>query len=94
MENDPRTPCARQTRSNGEWFTCGGHYEVRIAAYFDRSVTPEDGVRLTFTTLGGDGTEGVVINCTDCGQPAPRVLYAGLLDTIHALEEKLRKALA
>lgn len=72
MENDPRTPCARQTRSNGESFTCGGHYEVRIAAYFDRSVTAEDGVRLTFTTLGGgDGTEGVVINCTDCGEPAP-----------------------
>ncbi|WP_405668063.1 hypothetical protein [Streptomyces sp. NBC_00055] len=94
MENDPRTPCARQTRSNGESFTCGGHYEVRIAAYFDRSVTAEDGVRLTFTTLGGgDGTEGVVINCTDCGEPASRALYAGLLETIHALEDKLRKAL-
>ncbi|MET7631827.1 hypothetical protein ABZS53_15425 [Streptomyces sp. NPDC005499] len=95
MENELRTPCARQTRSNGESFICGGHYEVRIAAYFDRSFTEKDGVRLTFTTLGGgDGTEGVVINCTDCGEPAPRVFYGGLLDTIHALEEKLRKALA
>lgn len=72
MENGPHATCARQTCSNGGWFTCGGHYEVRVAAYFDRSVTEEDGLRLTFTALGGgDGTEGVVINCNDCGEPAP-----------------------
>ncbi|MEV7870168.1 hypothetical protein AB0P17_29675 [Streptomyces sp. NPDC088124] len=95
MENDPRTPCARQNLRGGELFTCPGTYEVRIAAYFDRSVTEEDGLRLTFTTLGGgDGTEGVVINCTDCGEPAPRHLYAGIRSVLRAIEDKLKESLA
>ncbi|MFJ2420182.1 hypothetical protein [Streptomyces brevispora] len=94
MEIDPRTPCARQTRSNGEWHTCDGHYELRIAAYFDRSVTEEDGLRLTFTTLGGgDGTEGVVINCTECGEPAPRIFYAGIAPVLRSIENKLKELL-
>ncbi|MFJ5725813.1 hypothetical protein [Streptomyces sp. NPDC093149] len=83
MENELRAPRARQTWRDGERFTCPGTYELRVAAYFDRGVTKEDGPVLTFTALGGgDGTEGIVINCTECGEPAPRILYAGVMPVL------------
>ncbi|MGW3860402.1 hypothetical protein ACWEDZ_02815 [Streptomyces sp. NPDC005047] len=94
MKEDPRTPCNRQTLADGKFFTCPGTYEVRVAAYFDRSIT-EGELKLTFTTLGGgEGTEGVVINCTDCGEPAPRIFYAGIAEPLRTLEEKIMEALA
>ncbi|MFC9755148.1 hypothetical protein [Streptomyces sp. NPDC056921] len=94
IEDEPGAPCARQTWRDGERFTCPGTYELRVAAYFDRGVAKQDGPVLTFTALGGrDGTEGIVINCTECGMPAPRILYAGIMPALQAAESKLKKLL-
>lgn len=94
MKKDTRTPCNRQSLVDGQFITCPGVYEVRVPVYFDRDVTEENGYRLLFTALGGgEGTEGVVINCTECGQPAPRIYYAGIALVLQELEEKLRGVL-
>ncbi|MFJ3270934.1 hypothetical protein [Streptomyces sp. NPDC086776] len=94
MKSIKPTECVRQSRSDGEWVTCPGTYEVRVAAYFDRGVD-DNGLALAFTALGGgDGTEGVVINCNECGEPAPRIFYACLKPILQALEDKLKEALA
>ncbi|WP_329147121.1 hypothetical protein OIU91_16445 [Streptomyces sp. NBC_01456] len=67
---------------------------MRVAAYFDRGIDDNDLV-LTFTALGGgEGTEGVVIDCNECGQPAPRIFYAGIAPVLHDIEDKLKEALA
>ncbi|MGW6604828.1 hypothetical protein [Streptomyces sp. NPDC055036] len=94
MKISTPTVCERQTRGDGEWYTCPGTYEVRVAAYFDRGINGDDLV-FTFTALGGgEGTEGVVINCNECGEPAPRIFYAGIKPMLRDIEDKLKEALA
>ena len=89
MENDTRVTCGRPIEEDGQEFTCPGTFEVRVPVYFDRHI--ENGApKLTLTAVGGgEGTEGVVQNCTDCGNPAPRSLYEGLSETLHNIETLL-----
>lgn len=97
MKNkDPRTLCRRQTFADGQYFTCPGVIEVRVPVYFDRSVTEPEGLKLLMTAIGGlgeDDAEGITMSCSECGQPAPRIYYAGIKPVLEALEAKLREAL-
>lgn len=87
--------CGKSVTRDGETFNCPGTFEVHIPAYFNLDAST-DTPRLEFSTLGGgeDGMGGVVIHCTEYGHPAPRGLYDNLAEIIHALESKLKEALA
>lgn len=94
-EKDTRTPCLRQELdAQGRFTTCGGHYEIRVPVYFDRHIIDGEQV-LKFSVVGDtDDSHPVVMNCTDCGKPAPRILYAGIDEPLLTLWNKLKEALA
>lgn len=93
-EAEPLTKCNRQTLVDGNFVTCPGTIEVRVPVYFDRSVQDEE-LTLVFAAVGGtDDTEGIAMDCTECGKPAPRVYYAGIAPVLVALNERLAEVLA